>query len=753
MWSLFKLALLLLCALAAAAPWQDFPAGRAPGVTHEAFCLPSAAVTKKPLARSWSSYDSTGPLFSFSTFWAQPTQVLVISLKAWVRRGWEHVLDYQNLLREDECPITREYDWRLADYTVEPRGRAWHDFQELSQAMREGGKQGWPSIGRTRQECDHLLRWVRQHLDTAVASILWVVGQLLVVLRVYVFEVTWTFVSGVVGWVVGWMMAIVGDTLQGAFQVLQAAWILIIALLRFRCQVVVLAYLAAWNVIAGTVLSVWAFSGSLLRDVWRGSVHYLVQAEDTVVIAVGGGMNTARNTVVGGGLTLQNAVVGGFVRVGESVAAEITNVRNVVVGGWVGIKLFVWGVRQTIVLTIWQAQRYVVQACVYFATSVRHSITNARRRTIRTAQSLVPRMPGAWWRLVAWIDAALPWIIATVSCAFGCYMWWWSRRAVAAEAAAAAGAGGRGGGGAGPRRTREEVAEEKQGGQEEAMGVPRAMASISRALAPPSPLVQPPPAPQPSTAQVPVVVERPVAGEEKKEDEEQEEEEEEWLLISRHRHRHVVGRIPGERMPPTSPVRVRGREETTTMTATRRVRTEEVMMEAAEAPAARLPPPPSPPPPPAHPAPAARLSPPPPILAPPRLALKEPALIPLRVVLPFICAVWGVEHPDTAAVRAGMGPRKWDDFVALYRQDFADRNLDADVEVAKLERRPDGRYNLPAAEITFLLHPPESDVSPEEFTRFCAAAEAAKIALEGGRKAGAESEEAATVGSEEVGQV
>jgi hypothetical protein len=112
-----------------------------------------------------------------------------------------------------------------------------------------------------------------------------------------------------------------------------------------------------------------------------------------------------------------------------------------------------------------------------------------------------------------------------------------------------------------------------------------------------------------------------------------------------------------------------------------------------------------------------------------------------------------MEHPDTAAVRAGMGPRRWDDFVALYRQDFADRGLDAEVEVAKLERRPDGRYSLPETEITFLLHPPESDVSPEEFTLFCAATEAANIALEGRRKAGAEGEEAATVGSEEVGQV
>ena len=117
MWSLFRLALLLLCAVAAVA-WQDYPAGRAPGVTHESFCLPSAAVTKKPLARSRPYYDSTLPSSFVITFWAQPTQVLVITLKAWVRRGWEHVLDYQNLLREDECPITRQYDWRLADYTA-----------------------------------------------------------------------------------------------------------------------------------------------------------------------------------------------------------------------------------------------------------------------------------------------------------------------------------------------------------------------------------------------------------------------------------------------------------------------------------------------------------------------------------------------------------------------------------------------------------------------------------------------------------
>ena len=97
---------------------------------------------------------------------------------------------------------------------------------------------------------------------------------------------------------------------------------------------------------------------------------------------------------------------------GEAVAAEITNVRNLVVGGWVGIKMFVWAVRQTIVLTIWQTQRSVVQAGVYFATGVRHSIANARRSTMRKAQSLVPRMPRAWtrawWHLVARIDAALP---------------------------------------------------------------------------------------------------------------------------------------------------------------------------------------------------------------------------------------------------------------------------------------------------------------------------------------------------------
>jgi len=746
MWSLFRLALLLLCAVAAVA-WQDYPAGRAPGVTHESFCLPSAAVTKKPMARSRPYYDSTLPSLFVITFWAQPTQVLVITLKAWVRRGWEHVLDYQNLLREDECPITRQYDWRLADYTAEPRGRAWHDFQELSQAMREGGKQALPSVKRTRQECDHLLGWVRQHLDTAMASVLLGVGQLLVMLRLYMFEATWTLVSGVVGWVVGWVMAIVGGFLQGVFQILQAAWILAIALLRFRYQVVVLAYLTAWNVIAGTVLAVWTFLGSLVRDVLRGSVHHLVQAEDMVVIAVGGGMSMARNTVVGGGLTLQNAVVGGFVRVGEAVAAEITNVRNLVVDCWIGIKIFVWAVRQTIVLTIWQAQRSVVQAGVYFATSVRHSITNARRSTMRTAQSLVPRMPRAWtrtwWRLVAWIDAALPWIIAAVSCAFGCYMWWRARRAVAAEAAAAAAAaGGGGGGGAGPGRTREELAEEKRGREEEAMGVPRAMAAIRRVPPPLPPLVPPPSAPQPPPAQAPaqVVVERPLAGEEKREEEE-EEEEEEWLLISRHRHRHVVGRVPGEQMPPSSSVRLQGREETTTMTATRVVRTEEVRMEAAEAPPTRLPPSPLPP------AAAASL----PLPSPP--APLEPPLIPVRVVLPFICAAWGVEHPDAAAVRASIGPRKWDDLLALYRQDFADRGLEAEVEVTKLEQRPDGRYDLPAEEIRFLLHPPDSDVSLYEFSRFCAAAEAAKVGLEGGRKAGAEVEDAATVGSEEVGQV
>jgi len=235
-------------------------------------------------------------------------------------------------------------------------------------------------------------------------------------------------------------------------------------------------------------------------------------------------------------------------------------------------------------------------------------------------------------------------------------------------------------------------------------------------------------------------VEKPLAGQEKREEDE-EEEEEEWLLISRHRHNHVVERIPGEQMPPPSPVRLQGREDTTTMTATRVVRTEEIRMEAAEAPPTRLPPPPLPP------AAAARL----PLPSPP--APLEPPLVPVRVVLPFICAAWGVEHPDAAQVRASMGPRRWDDSLALYRQDFADRGLDAEVEVTKLEQRPDGRYDLPAEEIRFLLHPPDSDVSRNGFFRFCAAAEAAKVGLEGGRKAGAEGEDAATVGSEEVGQV
>ncbi len=69
MWPLLKLALLLLYAVGAVA-WQDYPAGRAPGVTHESFCLASAAVTKKPLARSRPYYESTLPSLSFTTFWA-----------------------------------------------------------------------------------------------------------------------------------------------------------------------------------------------------------------------------------------------------------------------------------------------------------------------------------------------------------------------------------------------------------------------------------------------------------------------------------------------------------------------------------------------------------------------------------------------------------------------------------------------------------------------------------------------------------
>lgn len=743
MWPPLQLVLLLLCTISVGS-WQGYPEGRAPGVTHESFCLSSAAVTKKHLARSRPSYDSEASLLSFSTFWAHPTQVLVFAIKGWVRQGWEHVLDYQNLLREAECPITCKYDWRLLDYSVEPHGRAWHDFLELSQAMREGRREALPSVGRTRQACNYLLGWVRQQLDAAVASMLLGVGQLLVMLRVHVFEAAWTFVSGVVGWAGGWIIAVVGGILHGVFQILQALWIISIAFIRFRYQVVVVAWLAAWNLIAGTILAVWTFLGSLVQDVLRGSMHYLLEAEDTVAITLGGGMSTACNTVVRGGMILQNAVVGGVMRVGGAVAAAITDTHNLVVGAWVETKAFVAAVRLTIVSTIWQAQQSVVQAGINFATSIRRSIGNMRQSTVRTAQSIVPRMPTAWirawWRMMASIDAALPWIIATVSCTFGCYMWWWARRAVATTPAATTALGvGDGGGSAGRGRTAEEVEEGKKGGVGKAIGVPRTMTAICHAPPPPS-------AQAPAGEPAGEVMERPLAVEEKKEEEEIKEEEEEWLFFSRHRERHVLGPIPGDRGLSSSPVHARGREETRTMTAARSMRTGEVRMEPAEAITAPLPPPPS------SPTVAAPLTLPPLKSAHPSPAPSRPLLIPPRVAIPFICVVLGVDHPDTAVVRASMGPERWDDFLTLYRQDFADRGLATEMEVAKLEQQPDGRYNLSEEEIKFLLHPPESDVSSYEFFEFCTAAEAANIVLERWRKPEAEDEDAATVGGEEVGQ-
>lgn len=743
MWPSLKLVPLPL-SIVAVASWQDHPAGRALGVTHESFCLSSAAVTKKPLARLRPSYDSEASLLSLSTIWTHPTQVVAFAIKAWVRQRWEHVLDYQNLLREDECPITREYDWRLVDYNVEPRGRAWHDFQELSQAMREGGREAMPSVGRTRQACNFLLDWVRQQLDTAVASILEGVNQLLVMLCGRILEAAWAFVSGVMGWTGGWIMAIVGGTLHGVFQIIQALWIMSIALLRLRYQFVVLALVAAWNLIAGTVLAVWGFLASLMQDVLRGSIHHLVEAEDTLVTALGGSMSTACNTVVRWGMILQNAVVGGFTRVGGAVAAEITDVRNLVMGTWVMTKAFVAAVQQSIISIIWQAQQSVVQAGAHFATSVRHSIENVRKSTLRAAQSIVPSMPTAWirtwWRMISLTDAALPWIIAAVSCAFGCYMWWWARRAVATTPALTTKLDvGDGGGVAGLERIEGEIEEENQGGKEEAIGEPQAMATIRHA-------------PLPSPVQVPArepageVMERPPAAEEKKDEEETEEEKEEWLLFSRHRQRQVERPIPGERACPSSPVRVQDREETATMAAARSVQTGEVRLETEEAATVFSLPPPS------FPTLAAPL--PPPLLKPPHPspAPSKPTLIPLCVALPFICAVLGVEHPDTAIMRASMGPKRWDDFLTLYRQDFADRGLDTDVEVAKLKRRPDGRCTLPDYDIRYMLYPPESDVSPYEFLEFCTAAEAANIVWERWRKLEAEAEDAPTVGGEEVGQ-
>jgi hypothetical protein len=113
-----------------------------------------------------------------------------------------------------------------------------------------------------------------------------------------------------------------------------------------------------------------------------------------------------------------------------------------------------------------------------------------------------------------------------------------------------------------------------------------------------------------------------------------------------------------------------------------------------------------------------------------------------------------------------MGEGAWEEFIARYRQDFADRGIGKERAGRHVNRLSDGRCSLSEDEIEYLLQPPFAGISIEDFVRFCECVERAHVALrsrgravmnagkeeeEEEKEEKEEKEEGATIGGDEIG--
>ena len=611
-----------------------------------------------------------------------------------LRRAWQKVLQYDNPLHEWECPTTSQYDYRIVDYTVEPRGRAWQDFKDFTEQLRSGETK-LIDIETVHRRCRQGLAKIEEGLG--FFQRLW--NDFVVTpMRRVVVDLVFGSIRCLVGWLQDMATASVGTLRDSIVFLVKSSWAVVTTFVHFVVQSILLVLQTCVNIVLGLLTAVISFVISLVRDGVRSVVGTILDTRDTLVAAAMAMVAGVRD----GWFALVTAV--------RDFGLEVT---FTIQAGFVQM----W---TTIVVTVTDAVTAVQQQ----VRPLEQAVTNIVGGGIATSTKSVVSGISAGVGMVFFFAGSmvLPWCIAFLSTVWGLAMW---RRAHRAGARAAAGgelgeeerdvAGVR-------RREREEKEEEA----EEVVGPPTMVAAFRRVQ--PAEVEEkkeeeeevelqvpfhalPSPSGQPAGPTVPAPA---VVGRRRRDED---------LFISHTMERIIRVRSPPRRRAETKEEEDEGEEEEEIMVVERHQQQQEMHHRGGlflSGPAA-----------------AAAVSPP-----HPRRRLEELTEFgtevgegtaaaaaaagagegtfllppfPESFSMPLICAVLRLAHPDIAPLREGVGRDLWDEAVEVYRRDlFETRGLDEDTEIARLQPQPDGRYQLPTHAILHLTYSPDSRV-PRRF--------------------------------------